>query len=65
MQRTHFLHDLKSSPGNSVGGDAGCQFRGCEFESQLGQHFFGRTAEVNITCVIRLSPIGVTVDFEK
>ena len=30
----------KPSPGSSVGSDAGCQSRGCEFESRLGQLSF-------------------------
>ena len=30
------------SPGSLVGSDEGCQSRGCEFESQLGQHSFRR-----------------------
>ena len=43
------------SPGSSVGSDAGCQTRGCEFESQLGQQSFRRLTKVTVTCVIRLS----------
>ena len=48
----------ESSPGSSVGNDAGCQSRGCEFESRLGQLSFRRLTNVIATCVIRLPPMG-------
>ena len=61
-----FLIRCLPSPGSSVGSDAGCQSRGCEFESQLSQHFFRRLTKVTVTCVIRLSPMGcLTVYVEK
>ena len=54
------------SPGSSVGSDAGYQYRGCEFKSQLGQHSFRRLTRVTVTCVIHLSPMGcLTVYVEK
>ena len=36
---------FEPSPGSSVGSDAGCQSRGCEFESRLGQLSFRRLAK--------------------
>ena len=42
----------------SIISNAGCQSRGCEFESQLGQHSFQRLTKVIVTGVIRLPPIG-------
>ena len=46
------------SPGSSIGSDAGCQSKGCEFEPQLGQHSFRRLTKVTVTSVIRLSQMG-------
>ena len=46
------------SVGCLVGSDAGCQSRGCEFESRFGQLSFRRLTKVNATCVIRLPPMG-------
>ena len=46
------------SPGGSVGSDAGCQSRGCEFESRLGQLSFRGLTKVNATCIIHLPPMG-------
>ena len=43
---------------SSVGSDAGCQSRGCEFQSRLGQLSFRRLTKVNATCVCRLPPMG-------
>ena len=51
----HFL----PGPGSSVGVDAGCQSRGCEFESQLAQHSFRHLTKFTLTSVIRLSPMGL------
>ena len=42
----------------SPGSNAGCQSRGCEFESWRGQLSFRRLTKVNVTCVIRLPPMG-------
>ena len=54
------------SPGSSVGSNVGCQSRGCEFESQLGQHSFRRLTKVIVTCVIHCSPMGcLTIYVEK
>ena len=52
------LNGFTSSPGSSVGNDAGCQPRGCEFESLLGQLSFRHLTKVIATCVIRLPPMG-------
>ena len=42
----------------SPGSDTGCQFIGCEFEPQLGQHSFRRFTKDNTTIVIRIPPLG-------
>ena len=55
---TQLILTIMPSPGSSVGSDAGCQSRGCEFESRLGQLSFRRLTKVNATYVIRLPPMG-------
>ena len=47
------------SPGSSVGSGAGCQSRGCKFESRLGQLSFRRLTKVNATCLVHLPPMGL------
>ena len=49
---------FKSNPGSSVGSDACCQSRNCEFESRLGQLSFRGLTKVNATCAIRLPLMG-------
>ena len=49
---------------STVGSEAGCQSRGCEFESWLGQHSFRRLTKVNVPWVICLSPMDL-VHVEK
>ena len=48
-----------TSPGSSVGSDAGCQSTGSGYESQLGNHYFRRLTKVTVTSVIRLPPMGL------
>ena len=50
---TPVLHTMSHC--SSVGNDAGCQARGYEFESRLGQLSFQRLTKV---IVIRLPPMG-------
>ena len=50
---------LLPSTGSSVGSEASCQSRGCEFEFHLGQHFFRRFTKVTVTSVILLSQMGL------
>ena len=47
----HSLFRFPPGPGSSVGIDAGCQSRGCEFESRLGQLSFRRLTKVNASFV--------------
>ena len=47
------------NPSSSVGSDAGCQSRGCEFEPQLGQHSFLRLTKVIVISVNRLLPMAM------
>ena len=57
MSNFSFCYNVLNSR-SSVGSNAGCQSRGCEFEPQLGQHSFRRLTKVTVTSVIRLSPMG-------
>ena len=58
-QIVSICRNMKTSPESSVGSDAGCQSKGFEFESRLGQHSFRRLTKVNATCAICLSPIDL------
>ena len=49
-------------PGSLVSSDAGCQARGCEFETELGKHSLRRLTKVIGTCVIHH---GLTAYVEK
>ena len=53
------------SPCNSVGGDAGYQTRGCDFQSQIGQNYFLHFTKVTVTSVVRLPPIGLQFMWER
>ena len=62
------LPPLRStSPGSLVGSHAGSQSKGCEFESQLGQHSLRRLTKIIVPSVIRLSHqwAYITVYVEK
>ena len=57
-ERSKFVFFQQYLSYDSVGNDAGCQSRGCEVESRLGQLSFRRLSTVIATSVICFPPMG-------